>query len=318
MKPMPAYPTLIMIAPRGGHPAQEWMAEARTAAAADLWARLSQVGGVDVVVDAADPADREAFTELGAALAPASTGEFHFGRRIRDLCSENGWKRLAYFGGSSAPLLTPQALSEIFEQASDLGDQAGLVNNLHSSDWLVINDTSAFASLVERLPKDNMLGWVLAQEAGYSVSALPPDTPNRADLDTPADVIMVGRHALAGERLRRFAASAGGSLQARIENLEHALIVPGNSLAVIGRASSQVWARLESQLAVWVRCYVEERGMVASGRLASGSVRSLVAEALETWGAEQFIRNLEELVQAAVWEFARLDGAPRPLAVRVG
>ncbi len=299
---MVTYPVLIMLAPRGEHRAAHWMADARAAAAADLWARLKQVEGVDVVVDAADPSDRKVFEELGASLAPPSSGVFHFGRHVNQICAELAWERVAYFGGASAPLLTQETLTAVFEQARELEARGGLVNNLHSSDWLVLNDTHALAQVAERVPKDNMLGWVLAQEAGYEIRAMPPESAFRADLDTPADVLMIGRHPMAGARLKAFAQDADGALQGRIETLEQALLVPGNGLAVIGRASSQLWQRLERELPVWVRSFVEERGMVASGRLADGSVRSLVAEVVQTWGAERFVATLSELVQAVVWD----------------
>jgi len=297
-----SYPLLIMLAPGGEQAAPRWMADARTAAAMDLWSRLSNVESIDVVVDAADPVDREAFQELGAQVAVPADGPFHFGRRIDQLCSVYGWKRLAYFGGASAPLLTEDALSAILEQAIELEPRAGLVNNLHSSDWLVINDTSPLSGLIERLPKDNMLGWVLSQDAGFQIRAMPPETAFRADLDTPADVLMIGKHPHAGDRLSEFARRSGGPLMTRIEALESALLVPGNGLAVIGRASSRLWSRLESELPIWVRSYVEERGMVSSGRLAEGSVKSLVAAAVEVWGAEKFVGLLSELVQAVVWD----------------
>lgn len=297
-----SYPILIMLGPGGQHPASRWMSDARVAAAKDLWSRLSKVENVDILVDAADPADREAFKELGAKLAEPLSGVFHFGRRLDQLCSDHGWKRLAYFGGASAPLLTADALSDIIEQASELGSRAGLVNNLHSSDWLAINDTSPLHALTDRLPKDNMLGWVLSEEAGLQIRAMPPETAFRADLDTPADVLMIGKHPLSGECLSKFASRSGGSLMTRIETLESAVQVPGNGLAVIGRASSRLWSRLESELPIWVRSYVEERGMVSSGRLADGSVKSLVAAAVEAWGAEEFVTVLSELVQAVVWD----------------
>jgi len=71
---------------------------------------------------------------------------------------------------------------------------------------------------------------------------------------------------------------------------------------VIGRGSSRLWSRLENELPIWVRSYVEERGMVSSGRLADGKAKSLLAAAVDAWGGEKFVGLLSELVQAVVWD----------------
>jgi hypothetical protein len=278
------------------------MAAARRAAAIDLCARLSRIIGVDVYLDVSDPDDQAVFEAMGAEFVRGQDGPFHFGRRLAELCADYGWERVAYFGGASAPLITEEILSSIFDQARSLGERAGVVNNLHSTDWVVVNSTSDLAGLAARLAKDNMLGWVLSREAGYDIHAKPADTAFRADLDTPADVVMVGNHPNAGDALRDRIREISGPLKDQVIALENSLTVPGNSLALIGRASSHVWARLESELSIWIRSYVEERGMVASGRLSEGHVKSLVAETVETWGPVRFVEFLAELVQAAVWD----------------
>ncbi len=42
--------------------------------------------------------------------------------------------------------------------------------------------------------------------------------------------------------------------------------------------------------------------MVASGRLQAGEVRPLLAEAAESWGAEAFIRRLEQMADGVLWD----------------
>jgi hypothetical protein len=299
---MSDFPVVIMIAPQGEGAASRWMAKARRAAAIDLWDRLVQVARLEVVVDAPDPVDRAALEELGARLISPNKGTFHFGRRLSEICDDEGWSRLAYFGAASAPLLTKEQLEAILDQAQGTDGAAGLVNNLHSSDWLVLNDTRPLRELADRFPKDNMLGWVLAHEGNVDVRAMPPETAFRADLDTPADVLMIGGHPAAGQHLRMFAQAAESPLRTQIDELRGALRQAGNSLGVIGRASSRLWGRLEAEFPIWVRCFVEERGMVASGRLAEGTVRSLVAEAVESWGAKRFVALLGEITQAVIWD----------------
>jgi hypothetical protein len=131
---------------------------------------------------------------------------------------------------------------------------------------------------------------------------MPAEGLYRADLDTPADVAMVCRHPNAGQALRAAASTMDDSLRARIAALEVVLTRPGSSLAIIGRASSTVWSRLESELSIWVRAFVEERGMVASGRLAAGQVRSVLGEAVNAWGPGHTIELLTESTQGVLWD----------------
>jgi hypothetical protein len=121
------------------------MAAAQKAAALDLCRRLGEVSGVEAVVKA--PAeDVAAFAELGAATLSGTPGEFHFGSELAGLAAQRGWDRLAYFGAASAPLLSADRLSAIFEQARALPGRSALVNNLHSTDWMVLNDSSALGA----------------------------------------------------------------------------------------------------------------------------------------------------------------------------
>ncbi len=216
--------------------------------------------------------------------------------------ASKGWKRLAYFGAASAPLLSASVLSSLFDQARELPQRSGLVNNLHSTDWMVLNDTSGLQAVADRLPKDNMAGWVLSHEGGYQIESMPAETLYRADLDTPADVAFVARHPGAGDELRAAASTLDENLRRRVAALEGALSAAGDSLAIIGRASSTVWGRLEAERSIWVRAFVEERGMVASGRLAAGAVRSLIGEAVNTWGPRHTLDLLAETVQGVLWD----------------
>jgi hypothetical protein len=63
-----------------------------------------------------------------------------------------------------------------------------------------------------------------------------------------------------------------------------------------------MWSQLERKTQIWVRLFVEERGMVASGRLEHGEVRSLVAQALEDAGPRAFVQQLQLLSDAVLWD----------------
>ena len=48
--------------------------------------------------------------------------------------------------------------------------------------------------------------------------------------------------------------------------------------------------------------FVEERGMVASGRMGRGEVKSLIAEIVDEWGPSEFIRYLGTISDAVLWD----------------
>jgi hypothetical protein len=158
------------------------------------------------------------------------------------------------------------------------------------------------AKLTERLPADNPLGWVLEREAGFDVHALDACAATRFDLDTPADFVLLLDHPQIGNRMRDFLSNVPGILKQRVDALRQVLTSEGNTLIVIGRSSSDVWAQLERRAQIWVRMFVEERGMTASGRLARGEVRSLLAELLEEVGPEVFVEELSSLGDAVLWD----------------
>ena len=88
----------------------------------------------------------------------------------------------------------------------------------------------------------------------------------------------------------------------RILNLRHVLQTPASTLSVIGRASSAVWRELEERTKIWVRIYAEERGMVASQRLARGEVRSLIADMVNEFQPSVFLARLSQMSDAVIWD----------------
>lgn len=291
----------IFLPPSGDSRAERWVAAARLAAASDLLLRLKKLevaGPISVL--AAEDEEAQALEALGARRIRRESASFHFGETLAAIAREQGGGALAYFGGGSAPLLSPSALSKAFHSALLAEGPFAAVNNLHSTDWAVLSETNALSRLAERLPGDNPLGWVLATEADYTVDAPAPSAETAADIDTPSDVLLLGGHSGLGDHLRSFLEDHGDD--ARVKALRALLGTPGRSLAVIGRASSSVWRALEQRTQIWVRMFVEERGMVASQRLARHEVRSLIADALEEWGATRFIEHLAGIADGCLWD----------------
>jgi hypothetical protein len=278
------------------------MAAARRACTADLLLRLRDAGFGPLYLAAADPSDRAFLAAPEVEILTEPEAPFHFGRALERIIVAGGFAELAYFGGASAPLAAGERLAEWLRQAQDLPEGAVLVNNLHSTDWAILRDARRIVGLAERLPTDNPLGWVLQQEAGLTVQMPPASTAARTDLDTPGDLALVRKHADLGPRLRQTLQSFPEGLGQRADRLADVLRTPAESMALIGRVSESAWRAVVQRSQVWVRVFAEERGMRASGRLARGEVRSLVAEMVEQGGAEPFVGRLSAMVGAVLWD----------------
>jgi hypothetical protein len=213
-----------------------------------------------------------------------------------------GWSHFAYFGGASAPLLTSERLEEVFDRAATATGAVCWVNNYHSTDWAILHAHRDLGGIASRLPTDNAIGWVLANEVGYKVQAMPPGAETSADIDTPSDILVLRGHPHTGPHLRSFLEDSPKHLLQRVDAILRVLGEPGGTLTVIGRGSSRVWQELEARAQIWVRMLVEERGMVASRRLAQGKVRSLIAVLLEEVGAQRFVDELCQCSDGVLWD----------------
>jgi hypothetical protein len=75
-------------------------------------------------------------------------------------------------------------------------------------------------------------------------------------------------------------------------------MTPAKQVIIAGRVPQSTWAYLEGKTLCWMRVFSEERGMRASGRLADGLVRSLLADYLEWIGLGGFFQEMSELADA--------------------
>jgi hypothetical protein len=296
-------PVLLMLPPKGASEAEAWVATGRLAAACDLAERVkaNPLAGPCFLL-AHEEADRLALREMGFDPIQSSVKPFHFGHVLAEIISEYHLDRLAYFGGASAPLMGENDLQQVFEQIVRQKKPTAIVNNLYSSDWAVFNHTRVIDEIKSQLPSDNPLGWVMQQEAQFDVRALPPSASSRLDIDTPADLILLDGHPGMGRHCRDFVGQINQPLLDGILNLRRVLLTPASTLAIFGRASSAVWKELEERTKIWVRIYVEERGMVASQRLARGEVQSLIADMVDELQPSGFLKRLSQMSNAAIWD----------------
>lgn len=292
-----------MLPPAGPSRAERWVAGGRSAAALDLVENLHQLTfDLQIYGLAAEQRDREALQSAGVILVEPSPGPFHFGKALTRFIREHKVERLAYFGGSSAPLIKPTLLRDAFSMLADGKSKLSIVNNLHSTDWCLCNQAKALDTFAERFPTDNPLGWVMANEVGCEVKVFPSSTATMVDIDTPADLLMISKHPDLGTNLREFFLQAPSEVFDPIDGIRNVLRTPAKSLVVIGRSSSTVWNALERRSQVWTRFFVEERGMLASGRQARGEVQSLIGSIVDDWGPAAFVSYLEEIADAVLWD----------------
>jgi len=283
------------------------MSSARRAACQDTISRLQATGRADpILVLAAEAEDREALRALEVTILHAlkDEGTFHFGRALASVAETVGQGPLAYFGGASAPLMSVEALGEVLELACrSVGRPIAWVNNHLSTDWAVLADSEFLGAGAASLATDNPLGWFLGRQAGFEVVALPASAATQADIDTPADALLMARHPGLGPAMTAFLdqRQSAGLLQ-KVDALRRLLETPASTLAIIGRSSSAIWQAIERRKQVWVRLFVEERGMLASGRAERGDVRSLIGEMLDDWGPARFVERLSTMADGVLWD----------------
>ncbi len=298
-------PVLILLPPAGATPAEAWVAEGRSAAASDLVGRLQHVSAAGPIwFHAAEPIDRELMLARGCCAFEDGAGlqPFHFGRALASFAELHAPDRLAYFGGASAPLASAEALGQAFDLVVHADTPLAAVNNYYSTDWLVMRGAERLLPLAAKLATDNPLGWMLDHDAGCSVTTLPVQAGSQADIDTPGDLLMIHGHADLGPAMRAFLDHAPADGIERTRRLRCLLHTPASTLAIIGRSSSSIWREVERRTQIWVRLFVEERGMLASGRAEREEVRSLIGQMVDVLGPVEFVRRLSGMADGALWD----------------
>jgi hypothetical protein len=300
--PSRSIPALVFLPPEGRTRAEQWMTAARRACAADLIERLLAAGFGPLTVVTSDSGFVDGRRAADFDVISEIEQPFHFGRSLARVVEARRLEKLAYFGGASAPLATAEILAGWRDQANQLGDEAVLVNNLHSTDWAFLGNARRVIGFSERMATDNPLGWVLSREGGLTVEMPPPTSAARTDIDTPGDLALLRHHPDLGSNLAKAMQAFPQHLARRADALARVLRTPAESLALIGRVSEGAWRELVQRTQIWVRVFAEERGMRASGRLARGEVSSLLAEMVEERGPGPFVARLEGLVGGVLWD----------------
>jgi CTP:molybdopterin cytidylyltransferase MocA len=324
---------IVMVGGGGPSSVEQAVAGACRAAARDTIERALEAQAADriiVVTDEAEWASSLSDLPVTIDLEPSPVGKgrvgsaaFHFGKRLAGVIERHNIRRVFYLGGGSAPLVDGATLRAIADSIRH-DDGVIVTNNIHSSDWAAFAPADAAVQCADQLRSDNSLGWVLSRNCRLTVREWPRSAATQFDLDTPTDLIIAGLRPLypphpsflsqtwerEGGRAERGGKGEGigPHLRAHIASLgwddsfvyaaRQALMTPAKQVIIAGRVPQSTLAHLESKTLCWVRVFSEEHGMRASGRLAQGLVRSLLADYVELVGLERFFGEMGELADA--------------------
>ncbi|HZC32435.1 MAG TPA: hypothetical protein VE640_04020 [Candidatus Bathyarchaeia archaeon] len=217
-------------------------------------------------------AERQAtgFRAAGSAATilegPADDGPF--GRRLRD--AVNGLEGpvldgLIILGSGSIPLARAADHRAFVATAAGPAGHA-LANNRFSADVVAVGGAASLADLADLgdLAADNGLPRWLAETAGFDVADVRRRWRLQVDLDSPLDVLLVGRLEAAVDRSTSDARSTSdvptAAVRAALAAVHAASRDSGRELVVAGRLSAAGLAWLERSTASRTRALVEERG----------------------------------------------------------
>jgi hypothetical protein len=233
---------------------------------------------------------------------------FHFGRRLAGLIERYKLSPVMYFGAGSTPLLNQDMMGLMhgmlyqseYASGGRIPTHIALTNNLHSSDWLGISHTTDALPIIRDAARDNSLAWMLQENWDFDVRVLAGVRPvSSMDLDTPSDLAIVRQHPLCPPHLLEV---LNDPILDRVpmERIISDIARDGSRLALIGRVSPLAWQAISKATQCWIRAFSEERGMVASERLARGEVKSLLLTLYNDLGPDGFFAALAETSDVAI------------------
>jgi hypothetical protein len=208
------------------------------------------------------------FERAGASPVQLMT-EWHEGLAFGEVLSKLAPARggLIVLSGGAVPLLNARDASRLVHTAAS-DKRRAVTNNRYSSDVCAVAQANSLRDLPP-LPSDNALPRWLEERAGYVVTELGSRERLGVDLDTPLDVALAARAAIAPAWLKSVAADANLEIP-RLDEVRALVSDPHRELLVFGRSSSKTLAWLERNVRCRVRFLAEERGMRASSPLAIG------------------------------------------------
>jgi hypothetical protein len=223
-----------------------------------------------------------------------------FGARLRAALRNVPDGGLVVLGSGAIPLAGLVDRRSFVACAGGSGPLA-ITNNRFSSDILAVADVGWLRGLPQDFPTDNALPRWLAEQAGVPVADLRGRHRLAVDLDSPLDLVLLGRQ---GEAIDPGPHPEDDFVLDRLEGIRRVLADPAGELVVAGRTSAAVLVWLEGFARCRVRALVEERGLRASNLPTDGPPqrppRSLLGSILDRDGPAALGARLAELGDAAL------------------
>jgi hypothetical protein len=261
--------------------------ERRLAAARDRLARVHEIG----------------FQRAGASTVRRVTSvrdRLPFGARLADALRRVPEGGVILLGSGSMPLASLVDRRAFVACAGGSGPMA-VTNNRFSSDVLAVADVSWLRGLPPDFATDNALPRWLSERAGVPVADLRGRYRLGVDLDSPLDLILLGRQ---GDAIDPGPHLEDGPVVDRLSSVRRVLADPAAELVIAGRTSAAALAWLEGFARCRVRALVEERGLRASGPLGDERPqrppRSVLGSILDRDGPLALGARLAELGDAAL------------------
>lgn len=300
---------IITLGEGGNSPQEQLVLEAQRACALDLIDLLREhgIGRIVVASPSLDwiPDSVEAIRDQDDPDRP-----FHFGARIADLIEQHQIEPALYFGGGSTPLfdgaLCEMLIGLLMRSQQPMGtgipSHICLTNNLHSSDWFAISRVDAALPILRQAERDNSVAWLLQESGEYNVRVLSGVRPATSlDIDTPTDLALLAAHPAVMPNLRKVVDDP--RLAAiPVQDALKVMRTEGSTVLLIGRTAPLAWNALNKAARCWTRVIAEERGMVASGRIERGEVRSLLVPWVKARGFAGFFDDLASMADCVLFD----------------
>jgi len=280
-------------------PVEEMMVRVRQAALLDNLEKMKQVPYLDgVYLYTNRPELVEPAGKLGAEvlLNCTPTDNFHFGRELQAAIRQHGLERVFCLNGAGCPLITVEELNMICRKLLSR-EQFVFTNNTQSVDMIAFTVPGNIGD-AELPSTDNSLAMTLRDQLGLDMELMPHTLGLLFDIDTPADVLVLGGGPFAGPRTRAVLDSLtldGAKLEAAKEVLSDEY----EDVALIGRVGAPIIERLNALLKLRLRVFSEERGMKSLGRIEAQEVISLLGLLLDHAGLEKFFYYLSRVARCA-------------------
>ena len=280
-------------------PVEEMLTRVRRAASLDNLYKMRRIPAIKEVLLVTN--DRELAgpaREAGALVFLNETRpeSFHLGQELKRLITGRRLKKVFYLSGAGCPMVSVTELSEICKLLQER-ERLLYTNNTQSADLVAFTVTGDLTGAA--LPAaDNSLAWALRDHLGLEQELMPPSPGLLFDLDTPADLLVLGAGPFAGPRTRSVIEKLGLDYT-RLKRAKAVLSSSYEEVALIGRVGGPVMEKLNGTLKLRLRVFSEERGMKALGRIEAEEAISLLGLLLDHAGIERFFDYLARVARCA-------------------